>query len=62
MRPPEPLPNADYLVVESTYGDRLHGKDDVLDALARIAGERSRSGACSWCRRSRSAARSTCCI
>jgi metallo-beta-lactamase family protein len=39
MRPPEPLPNADYLVVESTYGDRLHAKDDVLEVLARITGE-----------------------
>lgn len=34
MKPPEPPPAATYLVVESTYGDRLHGTADPLDAIA----------------------------
>ncbi|PMS17207.1 MBL fold metallo-hydrolase [Trinickia dabaoshanensis] len=33
MRPPAPLASADYLVVESTYGDRLHDTADPLDEL-----------------------------
>lgn len=36
MAPPEPMPNADYLVVESTYGDRRHAREDVAAALARV--------------------------
>lgn len=36
MRPPEPLPNADYLVIESTYGDREHEDEDVLNRMAII--------------------------
>jgi metallo-beta-lactamase family protein len=36
MVPPEPLPAGDYLVVESTYGDRKHSSDDVSAALARV--------------------------
>ena len=36
MRPPEPLAPTDYLVVESTYGDRKHPTGDVTDALATI--------------------------
>jgi len=36
MRAPErPLP-ADYVVIESTYGDRLHGKGDTLSAIAEV--------------------------
>jgi metallo-beta-lactamase family protein len=35
MAAPEPLPSADYVVVESTYGDRRHGSD-VSGALARV--------------------------
>jgi len=34
MRPPEPPPAADYLVVESTYGDRLHDAEDPATQLA----------------------------
>ena len=34
MNPPAPPPAATYLVVESTYGDRLHGDADPLDAIA----------------------------
>ncbi len=39
MRPPEPLPAADFLVVESTYGDRTHPSDDLRDALGTIVRE-----------------------
>ena len=36
LKPPTRMQGADYLVVESTYGDRLHGKDDVLAQLADV--------------------------
>lgn len=36
LRPPEPMPEADYLVVESTYGNRVHAQVDVLDQLADV--------------------------
>ena len=36
MRPPEPPEPADYLVVESTYGDRRHRDVDALVALAEV--------------------------
>jgi metallo-beta-lactamase family protein len=37
MRPPEPIDRADYLVVESTYGNRLHDDDEnPEDQLADI--------------------------
>jgi len=36
MRAPEPLPAADYLVVESTYGDRRHAQQPPQLELARI--------------------------
>lgn len=34
MRPPEPLPGADHVVTESTYGNRIHPAIDPLDELA----------------------------
>ncbi len=36
MRDPEPVDHADYLLVESTYGDRRHDKRDPANALAEI--------------------------
>lgn len=36
MVDPEPVTAADYLVVESTYGDRLHEKRDPTEALAEV--------------------------
>ncbi|MGZ3272354.1 MAG: MBL fold metallo-hydrolase RNA specificity domain-containing protein [Caulobacteraceae bacterium] len=36
MVDPEPVAHADYLVVESTYGDRLHEKRDPAEALAEV--------------------------
>ncbi len=36
MKPPAKIQNAEYLVVESTYGDRLHDKTDPADELERI--------------------------
>jgi metallo-beta-lactamase family protein len=36
MPPPQPLPDADVLLVESTYGNRLHPKDDVAALLTQI--------------------------
>lgn len=34
MRPPEPPPAADHVVIESTYGDRLHAREDPATGLA----------------------------
>ena len=34
MRSPSPIKEADFLVVESTYGDRVHPPSDPLDELA----------------------------
>jgi metallo-beta-lactamase family protein len=36
MRPPEAPESADYVVIESTYGDRRHGDVDTLVALAEV--------------------------
>lgn len=37
--PPEPLPEIDYLVTESTYGNRLHEQTNPLDDLATVINE-----------------------
>ncbi|MDR3370864.1 MBL fold metallo-hydrolase [Rhodoferax sp.] len=34
MSPPEPAPQADTVLIESTYGDRTHPDDDILAELA----------------------------
>jgi len=36
LKPPEPAPEADFLVVESTYGDRLHPPEDIHSVLGGI--------------------------
>ncbi len=35
MKPPDPLSPTDFLVVESTYGDRRHPPEDVAESLAK---------------------------
>ena len=35
MQPPSPIARADYVVVESTYGDRLHDPQDAEEVLGR---------------------------
>ena len=44
MRPPDVLPRADYVVVESTYGDRRHPEEAVSDALGRLVRETAERG------------------
>lgn len=39
MKAPDPLTTTDYLVVESTYGDRRHPTGDLSDEVARIVNE-----------------------
>lgn len=39
MMPPEAIEQADYLVLESTYGDRLHEPDDPGERLASVISE-----------------------
>lgn len=34
MRPPTTIPEADFLLIESTYGDRLHSNEPVQEVLA----------------------------
>ena len=36
MRPPEPPPQADHVVIESTYGDRAHADEDPATAFAEV--------------------------
>ena len=36
LKDPEPISAADYVILESTYGDRLHGEESPKDALARV--------------------------
>src|SRR5918912_720864 len=44
IRDPVAPPACDYLLVESTYGDRLHDPEDPKDALARIINETAGRG------------------
>jgi metallo-beta-lactamase family protein len=36
LKDPEPITAADYVLLESTYGDRLHGSESPKEALARV--------------------------
>jgi metallo-beta-lactamase family protein len=44
IKDPTTIDFAEYLVVESTYGDRLHEREDPMDHLERILGEVSEQG------------------
>lgn len=44
MKPPDPLPETNHLVVESTYGDRRHPQEAVADGLAQLVRETSERG------------------
>lgn len=44
MVDPVSIDRADYLLVESTYGNRRHGKDDPAEALAQIIGDTTGRG------------------
>jgi metallo-beta-lactamase family protein len=44
MKPPELLGPTDFLIVESTYGNRRHTQEPVADALARIISETATRG------------------
>ena len=44
MLAPEPLGATDYLVIESTYGDRRHPPEDVATALAELVSETAAKG------------------
>lgn len=44
MRPPENRPGADYVVCESTYGDRSHGPGDASESLAAILSATAQRG------------------
>lgn len=44
MPPPQRLPQADVLLIESTYGDRLHLKEDVQSRLGEIIRAATRRG------------------
>src|SRR6476620_6750181 len=45
IRDPSPPPACDYLLVESTYGDRLHDPEDPKVALARIINDAAQRNA-----------------
>jgi metallo-beta-lactamase family protein len=44
IRDPEPPPACDYMLVESTYGDREHAPEDPKEELARIINETAERG------------------
>lgn len=44
MLPPRPLPQADHLILESTYGNRRHAAGDVREDLAHIVKETVANG------------------
>ncbi|MDX1705722.1 MBL fold metallo-hydrolase [Pseudidiomarina sp.] len=44
MRPPEPLPDVDLLLLESTYGNRRHQIGDTWQQLAEVVNETAQAG------------------
>ncbi|PKH09299.1 MBL fold metallo-hydrolase RNA specificity domain-containing protein [Moritella sp. Urea-trap-13] len=44
MYPPKPLPDLDLLMLESTYGNRLHGDDDPYEQLAQVVNATAKKG------------------
>lgn len=45
LRDPDPMPDCDYLITESTYGDRLHPpRADLQDSLGSLMDEASHDG------------------
>jgi len=44
LRDPSPIDETDYLVVESTYGNRSHDKEEAADEIAEIVNETARHG------------------
>lgn len=44
MFDPEPVPEADYIIIESTYGNRVHDAGDPVDALGAIISRTVRRG------------------
>lgn len=44
MRPPVTIQNTDYLVIESTYGNRLHDQLDPADKIAKIINQTVQRG------------------
>lgn len=44
MKPPAIIDSADYLVLESTYGDRLHDRTNPVDQLAEVIQETVKNG------------------
>lgn len=44
MRPPAPPDGADVVVMESTYGDRLHGDEDPVEAIGSVVSRVRRRG------------------
>lgn len=44
MQAPKPLPEVDLLLLESTYGNRLHDKIDVFEQLANVVNEMAKKG------------------
>ncbi|MBV1839817.1 MBL fold metallo-hydrolase [Photobacterium ganghwense] len=44
MRPPRPLPELDLLLMESTYGNRLHDNQDPAEQLAAVVNRVAKNG------------------
>ena len=44
IKDPTPVEYADYLVIESTYGDRIHSHEDPLEKIASIARDTAENG------------------